>query len=80
MIKNLETTDPRSCLSKAHPTEMLFVLLGRDAAAPGAIRAWINERIRLGKNTPDDDQIIEARQCAAYMESHRSAAANRPEG
>jgi len=47
---------------------MLFVLLGRDKAAPFAIRAWVAERIRLGKNKPDDPQIAEALQCAGIME------------
>jgi len=26
---------------------MIFVLLGRDMAAPAAIHAWVEERIRL---------------------------------
>jgi hypothetical protein len=50
---------------------MTFVLLGRDAAAPAAIRAWIVERIRLGKNQPGDEQIIEAEECARSMEAER---------
>lgn len=61
MIKRLEMQNPNSCLNKAHPDEWLFVLLGRDKAAGVAVQAWIDERIRLGKNTPDDDQIKEAR-------------------
>ncbi len=55
-------------MAHAHPEEMTFVLLGRDAAAPFAIRAWANERIRLGKNTATDPQILEARACADTME------------
>lgn len=62
------------CIAKAKDDEMTFVLLGRDAAAPIAIRAWIKERIRIGKNLPDDDQIIEAEVCAAVMEAERLAA------
>jgi hypothetical protein len=31
-------------------------------AAPVAVRAWIEERIRLRKNTRDDAQIKEAEQ------------------
>jgi hypothetical protein len=68
MIKTDELSNPESCMSKARDNEMTFVLLGRDRAAPIAIRAWISERIRLGKNQPDDDQIIEAQQCALAME------------
>jgi len=70
MRKLQELTDPNSCLNKAHEDELLFVLLARDPAAPVAIRAWINERCRLGKNSPDDAQIEEAEQCARRMESH----------
>ena len=60
MRKRDELTDPTSCMSRARDEELTFVLLGRDAAAPAAVRAWIAERLRLGKNQPHDAQIIEA--------------------
>lgn len=74
MRKREELTNPRSCMSKATEDEMTFVLLGRDAAAPVAIRAWVAERVRLGKNHVTDDQIVEALECAAAMEADRDAA------
>jgi hypothetical protein len=49
----------------------VFVLLARDAAAPAAIRAWIEERIKLGKNNRQDAQIVEAEHCAREMENSR---------
>lgn len=67
MIKQKELADPTSCMNRAHDDEMTFVLLGRDPAAPIAIRAWIEERIRLGKNTRLDAQIAEAEQCLVAM-------------
>lgn len=67
MIKSRELLDPASCLSKARDDELLFVLLARDPAAPVAIEAWVNERIRLGKNTANDAQIAEALACALRM-------------
>jgi hypothetical protein len=67
MIKREELTNPKSCMRRAKDDEMTFVLLGRDAAAPVAIEAWISERIRLGKNTSEDAQITEAKQCAEKM-------------
>jgi hypothetical protein len=60
MRKRDELTDPKSCMSKARDDEWTFVLLGRDAAAPVAVRAWIDQRILLGKNAPNDPQIAEA--------------------
>lgn len=69
MRKQDELTNPNSCMSRARDNEMTFVLLGRDKAAPAAIRAWIDERIRLGKNQLDDEQIIEAEKCAMQMEA-----------
>ena len=54
-------------MGHAHRDEMVFVLLGRDAAAPAAIRAWAAERIRLGKNAPGDEQVTEALACAVTM-------------
>jgi hypothetical protein len=67
--KKDELTKEKTCMSTAHREEMTFVLIGRDAAAPTAIRAWVLERLRLGKNVPEDDQITEALECAMTMES-----------
>lgn len=69
-LKTIELSNPSSCLSKAKPDEMIFVLLARDAASPAAIRAWIAQRIALGKNQPTDPQILEAEECALKMECH----------
>lgn len=68
MRKRDELFNVNSCMNRAHENEMTFVLLGRDAAAPVAIRAWCDERVRLGKNQPSDTQIIEAEACARTME------------
>jgi hypothetical protein len=75
MRKRDELADPRSCLNRAGPDEWLFVLLGRDPAAPAAVRAWIEARVRLGKNRPDDLQIIEARMWAESVERQQVAPA-----
>lgn len=74
MIKRDELSTPTSCLNKATDDERIFVLLARDEAAPVAIRAWVAERIRLGKNHLDDPQIIEALECAAHMDRERFGA------
>lgn len=71
MTKIEELSNPHSCMSRALPNELTFVLLERDAAAPIAIRAWAAERIRLGKNHPSDPQIYEALECADKMEARR---------
>jgi nicotinate (nicotinamide) nucleotide adenylyltransferase len=71
MIKKDEIDHTESCLNKARDNERLFVLLARDAAAPVAVRAWVAERLRLGKNQPDDAQIREALDCASRMEIER---------
>lgn len=71
MMKQFELADPTSCMSRAEPDEMTFVLLGRDITAPATIRFWISERIRLGKNKPDDPQILEATTAALVCE-HQS--------
>jgi hypothetical protein len=62
------------CMAKARDDEMTFVLLGRDFAAPAAIRFWIAERIRGGKNRPGDPKLVEAEECARTMEAERMAA------
>lgn len=71
MIKREELSNPTSCMSRARDDEMTFVLLGRDIAAPVAIRAWVDERIKLGKNQLSDPQILEALDCAKIMEAQR---------
>ena len=69
MRKKDEQHLTNTCLNSAHPEEMVFVLLGRDPAAPVAIRAWVAERVGLGKNALADAQIAEALACAATMEA-----------
>lgn len=73
MRKRDELTDPRSCMSRARDDEWTFVLLGRDHAAPAAVRAWIEERVRLGKNQRTDPQIVEAEEWAASVEAEHRA-------
>ena len=69
MLKQNELSNPNSCLNKAKDDELIFVLLARDPAAPEAVRAWIKERIRLGKNKPGDAKLIEAAHWAATVEA-----------
>ena len=73
MMKRDETEYSESCLNRARDDEYIFVLLARDPAAPVALRAWVAERIRLGKNVPEDAQIVEALDCARRMERERDA-------
>ena len=68
MRKDLELSEPTSCLNKAAPNEHLFVLLARDVAAPDTIRHWCKLRIDCGRNTEDDDQIQGALLTARQME------------
>jgi hypothetical protein len=68
MRKEDELSKDHTCMQHAHAKEMVFVLLSRDAAAPVAIRAWVAERLRIGKNKDTDEQITEALTCAETME------------
>lgn len=75
MRKFQELSYAKSCLNKAKSNELIFVLLGHDPASPFAIEQWCEERVRLGKNKADDDQIIEALLVAESMrEEHRPEA------
>lgn len=71
MLKHTEESRKDSCWNRADQNEMVFVLLGRDVAAPAAIRAWVEARILAGKNKRDDTQIQAAIQAAASMEGSR---------
>lgn len=59
------------CIAKAGNREMVFTLLSRDKAAPIVLRFWVFERIRLGLNRFEDEQIQSALACADVMESER---------
>lgn len=73
MIKSEELRNPESCLNRAQAHEPLFVLLGRDASAAAAVRAWIADRVAKGKNKPEDPQIKDAEFMAGVMEAYHAA-------
>lgn len=56
------------CIAKADPNEPMFVLLGRDPAAPFVVQFWIKMREVLGQEQTDP-QILEAGACAREMEA-----------
>lgn len=71
MTKQQNIDDPNSCWNKARLDEEMFIVLGRDVAGPATVRFWCHERLRVGKNSYTDEQIIqiiEARCCAARMQ------------
>jgi hypothetical protein len=78
MRKKEELSSTNTCMAHAHPEEMVFVLLGRDVAAPTTIRAWVAERLRLGKNVDTDGQIVEALACADTMQAEGRKWAGHP--
>lgn len=67
MIKRDEIATPTSCLNKAADDEFVFVLREKDLATPNTIRFWIQERIRLGLNKPDDPKLVAAETEAAEI-------------
>ena len=70
MKKHEELTSVNSCLNKAADDEPLFVLRATDPAAPAAIRAWIEERIAIGKNTRSDEKTVSAAAMADDMQAY----------
>lgn len=68
MRKDQERENLTSCWNQAHDDESMFILLGRDASAPAAIRAWCADRIRTGKNLEGDWDITQALLTALDME------------
>lgn len=72
MRKRDELTVQTSCLNVAYPDEMLFILLARDPAAARAVREWVNERLRLGKNDGADAEIADALAIAQAMDDERA--------
>lgn len=71
MEKIKELTDPNSCINRALPGEIVFVLLARDPVAPTVVRAWAASRVATSKNERFDPQITEALNCADEMDAQR---------
>jgi len=71
MIKRDELARPDSCINRAADDEPVFVLRGKDAAAPAAIRWWIDHRMFCGLNSAGDAKLEEASQWAVEMELWR---------
>jgi hypothetical protein len=65
------------CYANAAPDEPMFVLLARDASAPGLVRRWATLRqdaINNGTKPPEDRaQVNEAFQLADEMTRWRNA-------
>jgi hypothetical protein len=53
------------CYANAEPDEPMFVLLGRDPAAPILVRLWVALRAELGT---DAEKLDEAEACAEALE------------
>ena len=66
--KNEEINRSDSRLNQAHDNELIFVIIGRDAAAAEAIFQWCRIRVKLNRNTWEDSQIQEALSLAKQME------------
>lgn len=62
--------DDASCWNKARVDEPMFILLGRDTSAGHAVRLWIYDRLSMGKNTSNDQQIKDAYLIASKMEEY----------
>lgn len=71
MEKREELDCADSCLNKARDNELIFVLLERDLAAATTVKFWIHERIRLGKNTTEDEKIKEAMNWVLEVQSRQ---------
>lgn len=72
MTKRELLADPNSCWNRAADDEPVFVLLGRDVAAPVAISAWIARRLNRG-NKYGDAQLLDAEAVADAMVAWQKA-------
>ena len=57
------------CYANAEPDEPMFVLLGRDVAAPLLVDLWA--ALRGLDRDADDAQLVEAKACAEAMRAWR---------
>lgn len=63
------------CFARAMDDEPMFVLLARDASAPGKVEDWADQRehdIERGRKPASDMEVVrEARACAQRMRDWR---------
>ena len=71
MRKREVLSDPSSCLNRARDDEMIFVLLARDESSIDAVRAWIESRIKRGKNIREDAEIVSAEQWIEMVQTEK---------
>lgn len=69
MLKSEELLQPTSCLNKAAPNELVFVLRAKDPLAPQTLRHWA--AMAQGKHEPE--KIAEALACADCMDKWRQS-------
>lgn len=73
MLKQLELSNPKSCLNKARADEPVFVLRAKDRLAAMTVRHWI----AMSEGLHEPDKLEEAEELAQKMEEWR--AENDPE-
>lgn len=64
MLKRLELRDAQSCLSKADPDEVIFVLRAKDPLAAQTVRLWA----AMAQGVHEPEKITAAVVCATQME------------
>lgn len=64
MIKQLELSDPSSCLNRSQDDEPLFVLCARDQFAPFVVAEWMTRARKAGVNP---EKLEEADRLAKSM-------------
>jgi hypothetical protein len=69
MLKKLELSSPTSCLNRAAPDEVVFVLRAKDPVAPQTLRHWAT----MAEGVHEADKVAEARACADAMDAWRVA-------
>lgn len=57
---------PFDCYENADPDEPMFILLARDASAPGLVRRWV--QLREERGGARREKLTEALECAKAME------------
>jgi len=62
--KQDELRNPASCLNRARPDEILFVLRSNDPIAPQVVRLWA----AMAEGLHEPDKVLEALHCADHMQ------------
>ena len=69
MLKREELFNPQSCLNKAEPEELIFVVRAKDPLAAQTVRHWAAMAVGVHEKEKIDEAISWAKRAEEFLET-----------